>query len=280
MINDINLAIKQGRRIAHDTFVQTLNDLLGKSRVTEYNFLKTWMSYLSKHNEMTKDGWYSPPPSGASILFSSEELPSRLSFTSLRESKYFPSNVEIDWSYGYLFAYCSNIIIPFQFPSDFSITLYFGKKKEIKNHFKKCHRIAREIVNIACNLENSIELFQASERLTVEVGLKNTVFSITDKENLDYGHSLETVSLESLADSRKVTPEICNAVSKSRRFINRSDFWSLKEVSAFTIEPQLISIEDPSMPKVALHYILSKKNESFIEDNFEKTLNEFELCDV
>jgi len=64
-----------------------------------------------------------------------------------------------------------------------------------------------------------------------------------------------------------------------RKFICNQSDWNLDEEEQFTIEPQLISIDNPELPKVCFHYSIkkTKDNNIFISNTHDLLLKEYGL---
>src|SRR6266404_644182 len=99
----------RARRICAAAFAKTLRTLNRRPNITEIQFRDTWVSYIASNPEMTSFGWYTPPPGGVAVLAGKPSSARRLSFTSLRDPQFYPSNEKIDWDDGFLFAYCSHL---------------------------------------------------------------------------------------------------------------------------------------------------------------------------
>ena len=122
------------RQKAFNSLCITLEKLYGKQSISEKDFKNEWYNNLTKENNIIADGWYNPPPKGMAILFGN-----RVSFDSLRNEKNWASDTIINWKEDLLYAYCSPVDKVSGIIGDISVTLYFGKDKEIINHIKNCH---------------------------------------------------------------------------------------------------------------------------------------------
>src|SRR5665213_3117359 len=118
--------MNNARKLSFEAFKETLNELKGKTNITEIMFRDLWLQKMKDIPSLTQNGWYTPPPFGMSVLFASDTDIKRISFESLRKSKNWPSKKTIDWGNGLLFAYSSFVDIETGILGDFDATLYFG----------------------------------------------------------------------------------------------------------------------------------------------------------
>src|ERR1700722_14321711 len=100
--------INPGRLICCSAFGQTLANLKGKQNISEIEFRDHWLRQITTEAQMTRDGWYNPPPFGMAVLFALDEDYARIDFRSLRDSHNFPSNRTIDWDTGIMYPYALN----------------------------------------------------------------------------------------------------------------------------------------------------------------------------
>lgn len=253
--NDTSFNI--ARQKAYHSFYLTLEEMVGKESVSEKDFYNKWQENLSNEKEVISDGWYSPPPKGMSVLFGD-----RVSFDTLRNEKNWVSDKIIDWEEDLLYAYCSPIDKNTGIIGDIALILYFGKDRKIIEHFKNCYKATNEIFNKLHKLSNSNELFHYSQEVFNKYKLKNCIISKTDTQPLDLGHTFPR--LEGIKDRDILTDEEKQTVSKARKFINENSSWEFEEGIQFTIEPQLISIQDPELPQISQHYLIQKREYKFL----------------
>ena len=241
------------RQKAFNSLCITLEKLYGKQSISEKDFKNEWYNNLTKENNIIADGWYNPPPKGMAILFGN-----RVSFDSLRNEKNWASDTIINWKEDLLYAYCSPVDKVSGIIGDISVTLYFGKDKEIINHIKNCHDAILEVFDVLDKAKNSHELFITSEKIFSEHKLKNCIVSKTDNTPLDLGHTFP--KLEIIQSNNCLTKEEKEEISKSRKFINEDSNWDFIEGMQFTIEPQLISTINAKLPQISQHYLVKKEN--------------------
>lgn len=260
MLN-INIELNRARNVAFNALKSTILESDRLSQVSEKAFQERWIDKIQQTEGIIADGWYCPPPMGMAVLTGNIDHPSRTSFDSLRSEINWPSDNIINWQENLLYVYCSPVDVESGLPGDIALTLYFGDNTLIKNHFRKTYKATQEVIESLPLIKNSGELFKASQEIFAKFRLKNCVISQTDKTPLDLGHTLprlEKIAGISLSEEQKAE------ISKSRRFINGKSSWDFHDGVQFTIEPQLVSIDDNCMPQVSYHYIIEKRNGNFV----------------
>ncbi len=264
-----------GRAIAAAAFRTTLDAHFGKAAVSEKDFAEYWLAEMTSHHELSSTGWYEPPPNGCSVLAASSRASERISFGSLRDEEFWPGQTIIDWEDGLLYAYASPVHLPTGLPGDFAVTLYLGSDARVREHFLSAYRATGEVVAMIRPSMTSRELFEDAERVFAEAGLKNSVVSVTDSTPLDLGHTLPRLSATSLT-TRALSREDCEFVRRGRKFINADDDWALESVDQFTIEPQLLSVEDSGLPQISFHYVVVLPSLALLDEG-DSFFRRFEL---
>jgi hypothetical protein len=257
------------RRIAYETFRATFQDLFGAQGVTERRFRDDWLGRLAERPEITANGWYDPPPDGVAVLFATEDEPARTQFSSLRPKGLWPGPTELDPRRGILYAYCSPLSFPEALAGDFQVTLYFGGSSRVRDHFRLAIDATYTVITEIELGTRSRPLFDRSEEIFAQLGLRSNVASITDAVPVDLGHSLPTLERPPSAP-RVISPEEQDAVRRGRLFISAASDWPLAAAGQVTIEPRLFSIADRRLPQVNVHYVVG------IADGKVSLLNE---CD-
>jgi hypothetical protein len=155
-------------------------------------------------------------------------------------------------------------------PGDFAVTLYLGSDQALLSHFRNAHSATKEIISRIHMKSTSIEVFQQSQHIFEQYGLRNAVTSVTDKVELDLGHSIPRIEKEAFQGERQLGARVRDRISLSRRFINGVDEWYLSSAGLVTIEPQLVSLSNPSLPKISFHYMIC----------FDRQVKVFDECDM
>lgn len=257
---------------AASAFTEVIGRLHGQSGISEQMLARAWAEMMSADLAVSANGWYDPPPNGIAVLSGL----SRISFETLRNEASWPGGDAIDWDTGALYAYCSPVSTSDGMPGDFAITLYFGADQAIRSHFLAAHRAAREVLAVACEESSSRALFRRSGEIFQAAGLRNCVVSYTDTTPLDLGHTFPVPARCALDSQRRLDAEMRDAIRKSRKFLNDDSDWDLRASGQFTVEPQLVSTADPSLPQVTFHYVVDPESGTVLDEP-DSILAEFGL---
>lgn len=269
--NDNDLIFNKARQKAVMALQETIDEFYGKKGITEKAFAQRWLDKMSEKGEIFGKGWYCPPPYGMAVLSGK-----RLNFDSLRNEEFWPNDTLIDWEDGLLYAYCSPVEKSDGYIGDMSITLYFGKEEKIREHFRNCRKAAQDIFEQLKVAEDPDELYAYSLKAFENRGLRSNVISRTDPKPSNLGHTF--THLNEGREKEELSQEMINHLSSSRKFLNGSSGLSFEEGMQFTVEPQLISLADESLPKVTHHFVVKKKDDDFIVCNdIDSLLKRFDL---
>lgn len=262
-------AFNYARGKAYSGLEKTLDELFGKPEVTETMFRDRWSENMSG-SDVIADGWYSPPPKGIAVL-----TDGRVNFDSLRNSCNWSDGTAIDWD-GVLYAYASPVDRRTGLIGDISVTLYFGKDQKIRDHVRRCHDATIELFERLGEAESAGDLFRMSQSVFEKHRLKSTVISRTDNMPINLGHTFpclnEAPEGETLSEDEK------NGISRARKFLNSSAEWGFENGLQFTVEPQLVSLDDPDLPKITQHYVVKACGDDFIVCNdIDSMLRKYDL---
>lgn len=255
-----NLVFNSAREKATACLEKTLDELYGREGISEKIFAGQWLRHMSEEEDLFEEGWYSPPPQGVAVLFDE-----RLNFDSLRNEAYWPSDRMIDWNDGFLYAYSSAVDRKTGYIGDMSVTLYFGKDERIREHFRNCRGAARDIFEHLDLSDGPAELYAYSLKVFEERGLRSNVISRTDAMPSNLGHSF--TRLDDPSSVSKLDKAEIDHLSQTRKFLNASAKWEFEKGEQFTIEPQLLSLKDPSLFKVTHHFVVRKTDDGCIVCN-------------
>ena len=269
--DDEKLLFNKARQKAFLSLSQTLNEAIEKEGVTEKGFADRWLENIYMKGDLYRNGWYDPPRSGIAVL--SNE---RIDFDSLRNERFFSNDTPIDFKNGYLYAYCSPVEKSDGFIGDMSITLYFGKDERVVSHFRNVRGAIQEIFDSLSDMEYACDLYDHSLSVFEKRGLRSNMISRTDTSPSNLGHTF--THLDSIGTNDILSKEEIGHLSSSRCFINADAKWKFCDGMQFTIEPQLLSVTDPSLHKVTHHYVVKRKGDDFIVCNdIDLLLNRFGL---
>ncbi len=255
-----SLIFNGARQEAVSCLEKTLDEFYKEGGISEKMFADRWLQLMSENEGLFEQGWYSPPPYGIAVL--SDE---RLNFDSLRNREYWPSDRKIDWNDGFLYAYCSPVDRKSGFIGDMSVTLYFGEDERVKDHFRNCRGAAKDIFEHLQMTEGPGELYGYSLNAFAKRGLRSNVISRTDFMPSNLGHSFP--HLKDASRLSRLGKKEIDELSSSRKFLNASADWNFEQGVQFSIEPQLLSLADPSLPKVTHHFAVKKADDGYIVCN-------------
>ncbi|MCL2338999.1 MAG: hypothetical protein FWC51_03555 [Proteobacteria bacterium] len=256
----MNTIFNPAREAAIAAFLKTLSDMDQKI-VTEIEFRDMWLRNIAMIGTIIADGWYNPPPRGAAVLFGPRNNPDRISFTSLRAEKFWPTHKNTaDWKNGFIYAYCSPVHKETGIIGDVSFCLYLGKDKRLRDHFINAHTATAALLAQLPTVSNSLDLFKLSQTVFADYNLANNIASINDPLNNNIGHTFPSIGP---IETKTLTQAQKDRISHARRFINGGEPFDFADGMQFTIEPQLTSVADPTLPKVTLHYLAQKVPNGF-----------------
>jgi hypothetical protein len=245
------VSLSHGRKAAVQAFDQTLSSVHDEQNLSEVQFRDIWLAGLRAAPQLCASGWYEPPPYGMAVISGKASSDSRVSFSSLRQPDFWPTDKSIGFERDALYCYCSPISRVDLYPGDFAITLYFGDDPRVLHHFKNTIEAVKSLLSSIKATLNSAQLFEHSELTFGKFGLRNDVVSVTDIALKDLGHSMPRAEHST---STLLSADEKERIRKGRRFINGIDTWNLLGEKYFTIEPQLRSIEDPKLPQISFHF--------------------------
>ncbi len=249
------LSFNEGRQTAFEALRDTLAELNGSPDVSEVLFRDRWLSRMAQAGTVYPDGWYSPPPYGTAVLFDS-----RLNFDSLRNPYNWSGEDRICWNSGLLYAYASPVSRSDGRMGDLSVTLYFGEDRKQKDHIRNCHDATAELFRRMDSASTAGDLFRLSQEIFSAYRLRSNVISRTDSMPINLGHTFERLPVP---PDVTLTEADRAFLSSNRRFLNGAAEWAFEPGVQFTVEPQLVSTEDASLPKITQHYLIQADADGF-----------------
>ncbi|GAB3496180.1 hypothetical protein GCM10027521_45930 [Amycolatopsis cihanbeyliensis] len=225
---------------------------------------------------MTWDGWYTPPLMGMSVLFATAADPSRVNFRTFRDKNSFVSARTLDPDNGIVLGYASNVHRRTGLPGDFATTVYLGREPRVRDHFARAREACREMISAVSSGSTAGDLHAAALDALARRGLSGTTHSDTDPDGHNVGHSLPRLPVGPLG--RTLRPEQIDKLRHDRLFVRRGGEWGLASVEQFTVEPQVVSPEDPTLPKIMLHYVLNARRTVTVCDACEDPLRDLDLA--
>ena len=237
---------KKTRKIAKDTLLKTLKDVLSSNkRTSEADLRDLWLNEMRKNSNLFSDGWYIPPPHGLIVLFGSDKKVERLDLKSARPKNMWPKkNTFLDRENGLISVYASPIDRSSGIIGDFGLTIYLGKKKKIQDHLRNVFDINKKgfsKIKIGMKLSDVSKFYL---EITSKKRLVNDVSSLSDPMGTNIGHSIPGVydkwtQREKGKFKKGKSTDVANTISKKRFYVNDSSKVKIQPGLAFTIEARL-----------------------------------------
>ena len=275
-MSDIIDAVIKTRKISAEIAAQSLLNVDNASEVEIHRLI---LSKMSTCDDIFPEGWYAPPPGGASVLFDQAPF-ERLLYDSLRNPKYAPSDLNNFKKETVGGIYFSPVNKTTNTLADIGFTIYRGENEEIKRHLKKSYDVIHAIaerVQVGTKLSDlctfAVDLFTSN-------GLKPSkrfIINSDPNQSLNLGHSVPG-SLENELISGSTFDEIKENIKIKRvHFIDNNNF-EIPETCAFTVESRLESSTNPSMPSASWHFMVCfDKGKKTIIAGFEEIFKTVEM---
>lgn len=255
---------RKTRLLASQSCLYVLQKVLKiKKKVSEVQFRNKWLKEMYKFKDIIPEGWYDPPLFGMGILFTDENHPERINYSSLRDKEYWPkadSFIKKD-GLGYIFA--SPFIFMDNTPiiGDIGFTFYLGSNQKIRDYFRKCYWTHFQIVDAISAGQTFNEIYDESEKMLEKSGLQNNVYSLTEKSGKNLGHTIpfidRNLNKEEQSYLASEDPDkIHKVISQARIFINPSSEYEISDNCAFTVEPRFTSSDNSKLPMCCFHTIV------------------------
>lgn len=256
---------KRTRKLAIRSFQKVLHHILSSDiSFSEVEIREMWLSELRKYTTLSYDGWYVPPPHGVAVLIGSDDDSerSRLDYKTLRPKEIWPQeNIRLEKKKGILFVYASPFDNETGIIGDMGVTLYLGKKQEIRDHLLLCFFVVKKIFDFIEVGKTFSEVAIYTKNLLLSYSLNNEIECRTTPSFANnIGHTIPFVFEEMTIAEREILKksnpiEIREMISRKRIFIDSSSDIVIKSGMAFTIEPRPKMIHNSKMPMVLFHAI-------------------------
>ena len=271
------------RNIAAQTcllvFQHTLNS---PNKVSELNFRNRWgMEFEKAYFRGFVGCWYEPPPGGVGVLFGSDKHTDRINYPTLRDKDYRPKlKIYFDKSsYGYLFASPYTFINDVPVIGDWGLTYYLGNDEKIKDHYRKCYQLQNILIDFIKMGTKFSEIYGKVIKELKLNNLENKVYSTRDEALMNIGHTVPFIDRDPEGEEKEAISSgdgklLNKAISGARIFINKDSGYEITENCAFTFEPRLTSLEDPSLPQWSFHTIVQfVEGKKIVLSNFNGVIN-------
>lgn len=267
---------KQTRKAASEALLTVIKQVWQRP-FSENKLKDLWLRELRKNKSLFTQGWYSPPPDGITVLIANKTNLQRLDYKSLRTKENWPQkNIFFKSQEGLVFVYTSPVERKTGIIGDFGMTLYAGSNSEIIAHLKKVYTINHEIVEEIRPGKKVSDVYRQACTIFRDEGLTNNAISVTDLLGINIGHSipgtLKPFSEEELAVIQgEDWQKTCKVISQKRIFINEKSDYIIKIGDCFSLEPSLVSLRKPDLPRVLFHTIvIIKKDGVELLENFKE----------
>jgi hypothetical protein len=246
------------RRSASQTLAAVLAERMGGTS-DEVDIADAWHLLLNTDSTTCAEGWYLPPPHGLAVLIADPPSFDRLNRPSFRSRSAWPSRQHRLSGQALLVAYSSRVNHENATIGDMGCTLYFGADQSIKRHLSTVWNITMRIARLAEPGMSFSQLYRDSIGIIDASGLRNNIYSISDSNSTNVGHTIpwsdRPISAEERTTLKSGDPQtIADLVSSSRRFISSTEEHIFTETMAFTIEPRL---SGPGLPVATFHVVVS-----------------------
>lgn len=266
--------INPGRTIVSDSLTKVILEVFGRNDISERSIKDAWLEETSSRTNLTYNGWYSPPENGMAILASHGDDMERTHFRSFRDPQFFASRDPIDWSSSTITAYASNVDSVSGLPADFATTIYFGDRKDVKEHVQQSFAACQELLSELKEVTSGKELYIRMEDILAQRRIDGRTWSTTDND-YNFGHTLPLLATVHGLASRSEKPQqkiVTSAGAEEmrthREFLSSESELDLLSGIQFTVEPQCVSQHTENLPKVMIHYVVQHRN------------GIFQVCDV
>lgn len=251
--------------------------------LSESTIHERWRTALAAEPALMPQGWFLPPPAGASVLIGVPPYYTRTNFTSLRDRSLWPDQQSQFEEECLLFVYASPVERSTAMIGDFQMTLYAGSDPAIRSHVAACFQITASIVSYAAVGMEMRELYDYADRLIRDFGLINSTHSTADRSGqVNIGHTIPWTHCDYdnriwAAVRQNDAREIADLISRARVFVTASETLRITNNIAFTVEPQIVSSHHP---KVSFHVIVAfNDGVKYIYAHFAELLARFDMLD-
>lgn len=267
---------KRTRKIAADALYVVLKKLLESDKpISEVTLREAWLAEMRKNKNIFPDGWYTPPPHGMIILFADEDNVERFDYKNARwESSWARDDIFMNRKTGIIFCYASPVDRQTGTIGDFSLTLYFGNKPEIKRLLKYCLDLDKKIFDHAKIGMKIMDVTRFALDKMRKDGMTNDVIALMDKADVNIGHSVPAAYEQWSSEEKKILSNglkdwlsTKDMIAKKRYYVNNIEELVIKPGTAFTIEPRPKVISKPYLPAAMNYHTIA-----FFKENGEKEL--------
>ena len=205
----------------------------------------------------------------------------------ISEKEFWPQSDKILTDAGVGIIYASPVDIKSGTIGDFGITIYRGSNKRIISHLSNCLNVLEIATEHAQIGMQFCELHDFAQKLFAENGLTNArTVTWTDKVGTNLGHTIPWSYEEPDDQEQKIITgqdfqKLSQLISEKRVNVNRLEHFKIPDNIAFTLEARLESLEDPLLPNVFYHLIITyKEGKKTVLSNFNKVFDAFSMVGI
>jgi hypothetical protein len=260
------------RKRAANLTAQALSKTIPKNETSLHD---TLLKVLAEQPELHPSGWYDPPPGGISVLFGKSTDMHRLDFDSIRKEEFWP---QASYKYGpetVGFIYLSPVDRSSGMIGDYGFTFYRGTNRRIRNLLRKALEITEDVAEYASVGMQLKGICEFTEKQLTKHGLQQgRMLLMNDPTGLNFGHTVpwsyeHPTPKEQAAITNAAMPELKNAISRRRLYINRQETFALPETCAFTIEPRVVAMHNGRPELFYFHIIVTfREGKKYVAANF------------
>lgn len=244
--------IVRARSAAASSLLEALKSLHEK-KYSEKDVSLEWLSRIMMSGEVASNGWYTPPPSGVSVLIGHSPDYTRLNYESLRSKENWPQpDIRFEEN-SIIYPYFSAVDKQTNMIGDHVATYYSGANKEIQDWYREIYEMTRSLAFKAKQGMSFSELYNIADLMFNTIGVQNNTFSINGGLASDIGHTVPYFGQEHLESIDIDNEDNLKLLSNDRKFISKESNYEIGRNCAFTIEPQAIL---GGLPMASFHVII------------------------
>ncbi len=261
-------AVIKTRELAADIFAKSLINVDG---ISEKGITEKILFEIKNHTEVFKEGWYSPPPGGVSVLLDQKPF-KRLDFETIRLQSNWPNETHFSKKESVGILYSSLVDKNTGMIGDIAFTIYNGHDKEIKEHVKICFEIILKIAQKAKVGMKFSDLYDFGMELIEENNKRKGGIKGTSALGINsvFGHTIpgsNTGGLNTIGDFEGIK----QTIAKNRIYIDSSEDFKIPDTCAFSVETKIGDFKKPELPTVFFHFIVCFDNgKKTILENFDE----------
>lgn len=246
-------AIIQARDTTSKIIAASLDNVANASEIETRNVLLTQMA---THSELFPQGWYDPPPGGASVLWAQKPF-TRLQFDTLRDPKFWPNETSRFKDETVGMVYLSSVERATKMIGDIALTIYNGADAKIQEHIRAVFTVMYSLAEHAVVGMKLSDLYaEAINIFNIHGKAIKWMTTHHDPMKMNLGHTIPGSFGESFA-TEGAFENIKEFIRSKRIYINEMESFRIPPTCALTVEARLVDTNDPDLPNVLFHLIVT-----------------------